>query len=159
MINKLKRNLKLIFIVSFILLVPFTKSYSFPITVYGNIGGGTSIIESSINGFYLKSMPTFSSGITIIGKRIHKVNLGLEIDVLYTLRSNYNDYFFYGPFMEIALSPILEVDLLKILTIGIMGTIAPTYTNFENTIDLKIGSYLLIPIKTKWLKYLAFSYY
>ncbi|RKX95219.1 MAG: hypothetical protein DRP84_04880 [Spirochaetes bacterium] len=158
MIINSKIRLKLILLIFVLLIVPSIKSYSLPIRVYGNIGGGIGIIESSIDGFYAKSMPVFSSGITFITQNSKRANPGLDLNISYSFKSDYNDYFYYGPFMEIGISPIIELSIFSFLSTGLFGTFAPTYTGYESSVDLKIGGYLSFSIKSRWLKGIILQY-
>lgn len=151
------KYLKFIIPVLPIILIPL-QSYGIPVAIYGNIGGGIGIIESSIDGFYTKSMPVFSSGITFITQNSKRANLGLDLNISYSFKSDYNDYFYYGPFMEIGISPIIELSIFRFLSTGLFGTFAPTYTGYESSVDLKIGGYLSFSIRSRWLKGIILQY-
>ena len=156
----MKKKITIYLFLLTLIIIPSIRCYSTPLPTkyYGDLGGGSAIIESSIDGFYLKTMPVITSGFTILVKYSQRINLGLDLSLSYNFKSNYNDYFYYGPFTEIGFSPIFEIYLFKFLTLGIFGTIAPTYTSYENSLDLKIGSYFLIPIRTRWLKSIILQY-
>ena len=140
----------IIFII--VLIIPVLAFSSGPILI-GSIIGGSYIVESEIEGFELKLLPSIGGGIDIRYTIAGRGEMGMYLTFIYAFRSNYNNYFYYGPFVSLPISAYLGYRFVKTtkweLTAGIRGGVTPLISRYESSRSLFASFYTGIVIKSK----------
>ena len=135
-----------------VMIIPVLAFSSSPVLI-GSMKGGSYIIESEIEGFELKLLPSIGGGIDIGYTIADRVEMGLDMAFIYAFRSNYRGYFYYGPFYSLPVSAYLGYRFIKTvkwaLTAGIRGGISPLISEYESSRSFFVSFYTGVEIKSK----------
>ncbi len=159
------KNFLLLLIIAILISIAPKYILSTPLELNGYIKSGTYLIKSDIDGFDAKFLPSIGCGIDIGYSITERLNMGLEVSLLYAFKSNNANYFYYGPFYSLIGEAFADFKIIKLkrwaVIIGIKAGVNPLVTDYNSAQLFVVTGYtgiVLLNRKKRFFKGVNLSY-